>query len=50
MIVSLVGDEEDAPVAPIISDGQDLKVLSAPGVKGMGHFEEVCSIRLIGCC
>ncbi len=51
MLVSLVDDEEeDAPVAPVIADGQDLKVLSAPGMKGMGYFEELCSIRLTGCC
>ncbi len=50
MLVSLVGDEEDAPLAPVIADVKDLKALSAPGVKGMGYFEELCSIRLTGCC
>jgi hypothetical protein len=50
MVVSLVGDEEDAPLAPVIADVKDLKALSAPGVKGMGDFEELCSIRLTGCC
>ena len=50
MPVSLVGDEEDAPLAPVIADVEDLKALSAPGVKGMGYFEELSSIRLTGCC
>ncbi len=47
--VSLVGDEEDAPLAPVIANVKDLKALAAPGVKGMGYFEELGSIRLTGC-
>ena len=50
LMIILADKEEDAPVAPIIADGQDLKALSAPGVKGMGYFEELCCIRLTGCC
>ena len=50
LLVSLVGDEEDAPLTPVIADVKDLKALSAPGVKGMGYFEDFCSIRRTGCC
>ncbi len=49
MLVSLVGDEEDAPLAPVMAEVKDLKALSAPGMKGMGYFEELCSIRLTWC-
>ena len=49
LLVSLVGDEEDAPLAPVMADVKDFNALSAPGVKGMGYFEELCSIRLTGC-
>jgi hypothetical protein len=50
LMIILADKEEDAPVAPIIADAQDLKALSAPGVKRMGYFEELCCIRLTGCC
>ena len=50
VLVILADKEEDAPVAPVLADAQDLEALSTPGVKGMRYFEELCSIRLTGCC
>ena len=49
VLVILVDHEADAPEAPRMADAQDLKALSAPGVKGMGYLEELCSIRLTRC-
>ncbi len=49
-MVILADKEEDSPVAPVLADAQDLEALSTPGVKGMGYFEELCSIRLTWCC
>lgn len=49
VMVILADEEEDLPVAPVLADAQDLEALSTPGVKGMGDFEELCSIRLTGC-
>ncbi len=49
LMVILADKEEDSAVAPVMADAQNLKALSAPGVKGMGYFEELCSIRLTGC-
>ena len=49
VMVILADKEEDSPVAPVLADAQDLEALSTPGVKGMGDFEELCSIRLTGC-
>ena len=45
----LADKEDDSAVAPVVADAQNLKALSAPGVKGMGYFEELCSIRLTWC-
>ena len=41
MMVILADKEEDSAVAPVMADTQDLEALSAPGVKGMGYFEEL---------
>jgi hypothetical protein len=49
VVVILVGNEEDTPLAPVMADVKDLKVLTAPGVKGMRYFEELWSIRLAWC-
>ncbi len=49
LMVILADKEEDSPVAPVLADAQDLEALSTPGVKGMGDFKELCSIRLTGC-
>ena len=45
----LADKEDDSAVAPGVADAQNLKALSAPGVKGMGYFEALCSIRLTWC-
>ena len=49
LMVILADKEEDSPVAPVLANAQDLEALSTPGVKGMGDFEELCSIRLTWC-
>jgi hypothetical protein len=46
----MVFKEEDAPLAPVIADVEDLKAPTAPGVEGVGYFEELWPINLAWCC